>query len=322
MSVKKILLSLSISILITTLLIIYVIYQKEYFLNILNYNFKYLLFLLILNIISNITSAFSSKIIINEFGIEIRIINWLGIPVVSNLISMIVPIRLDFIFTAIMYKNIGLAYHKFSSIIAGSFLISYAFSTIIIFISMLYCLIFQKLFLFYIWLFAVICLLLLIVFIYLIFNKKELLLNIIPFKKYTLTIVEKITDGLIFLLSNKILLVKITILLLINTLIKIFKFVLIFKMIGISVDFFKAMIYTSVTWFSEQISITPGNIGIKEAIIGALSVYTNNLFNNGVLISILLRIIDFSSYFLLFLIFGFPVFYMYFKIKQKRIDKI
>jgi uncharacterized membrane protein YbhN (UPF0104 family) len=183
---------------------------------------------------------------------------------------------------------------------------------------MVYCLLTLGLFPLIIWLFIGICSFILILFIYFVLNKKEIFLKIVPFKKYTLSTVEKVTNGFIFILKNKTLLLKLLCILFIHNIIRIYSFVFVFKMIGIAEPFFKSMLYTSVLWFSEQFVFTPGNIGIKESIMGALTVYMDNVFNNGILFTVVLRIIDFSSYFFLFLIFCYHVLSTYFNIKQKK----
>jgi len=63
-----------------------------------------------------------------------------------------------------------------------------------------------------------------------------------------------------------------------------------FTILGVSMSFFGSNFIATSTSLLTIINITPGGIGVREAIIGAMSTIIGTNFEIGVLVSVIMRI--------------------------------
>ena len=81
-----------------------------------------------------------------------------------------------------------------------------------------------------------------------------------------------------------------------------------FAAVGLSVTPYEALFYNSVSWIATVVSIVPGNIGIKEAVMGVAMSLMGALFQNGVAVSLLQRVAVMIVYVAAGAAFAWPVF--------------
>ena len=70
---------------------------------------------------------------------------------------------------------------------------------------------------------------------------------------------------------------------------------------------YEALFYNSVSWMAGIVAIVPGNIGIKESVMGAATLMMGALFRSGVAASLLQRVAVMIIYIAGGLIFAYPV---------------
>ena len=80
-----------------------------------------------------------------------------------------------------------------------------------------------------------------------------------------------------------------------------------FGAIGLPVTVYQALFYNSVSWIATVVSIVPGNIGIKEAVMGVATSLMGALFQSGVAVSLLQRVAVMIVYIVAGAAFAWPV---------------
>ena len=80
-----------------------------------------------------------------------------------------------------------------------------------------------------------------------------------------------------------------------------------FGAIGMPVTVYQALFYNSVSWIATVVSIVPGSIGIKEAVMGVATSLMGALFQNGVAVSLLQRVAVMIVYIVAGAAFAWPV---------------
>ena len=74
-----------------------------------------------------------------------------------------------------------------------------------------------------------------------------------------------------------------------NNVIQLFLYQVCFQAMGLPVTLYEALFYNSVSWLASIVAIVPGNIGIKEGIMGTATLLMGTLFQNGVAVSLYSR---------------------------------
>ena len=69
-----------------------------------------------------------------------------------------------------------------------------------------------------------------------------------------------------------------------------------FNAIGINIAFYQCLLFTVVLIVSRMFNIVPANIGISEVICGSISKAVDISFGSGIIISGIIRIINYAIY--------------------------
>ena len=109
------------------------------------------------------------------------------------------------------------------------------------------------------------------------------------------------------LLKNRWLLWRLLACLVVNNAVQLSLYMACFGAIGMPVTVYQALFYNSVSWIATVVSIVPGNIGIKEAVMGVATSLTGALFQNGVAVSLLQRVAVMIVYIVAGAAFAWPV---------------
>ncbi|MCK5214056.1 MAG: flippase-like domain-containing protein [Candidatus Omnitrophica bacterium] len=105
-------------------------------------------------------------------------------------------------------------------------------------------------------------------------------------------------------LQDKIHLVKLTLYCLIQFILYFFMVYVSFRAIDFNLDMPSLALFTFTLIISKYYSIVPGNIGITEMLCGALTVKMGGELSNGIIVSSLIRIIDYLLVTILGIIFA------------------
>lgn len=257
----------------------------------------------ILSIVCSVATILSGylfiKISMQALGVHLDYVEWIGVPALSNLIGIFLPMRADLLIKGVYYKKkCGLSYSKYLSITAGSLFIMLC----VYIVELILCLSIwgrqreEAIFLLYV---SGILLAGLVCFLVFLRYQKELLLRYIPMKQYS----RPILLGFYDLLNTKGVIKACVGTVLLSNIWGISRLIILAHGVGITCRFFQAILYYVIYQISGLFSILPGNIGITESLFGVAAIATGGLFQNGMLLSLLARTVGILSYLLLTLIF-------------------
>lgn len=290
---------------IAVLLLKYIYVQKDDFIRILYLKSEYLFGIMVLSLLSPLWSFQYRKIAVEQMGGKLDVIDWFGMPAIVNLLSYFLPFRGGLALSAGYYKKkCGVSLSYFTSITAGGFMIALYAVSMEILVGLLFLLLTENQFPWILWIFAILLVISLNLFI--LFSRKygEFIFSKLPFQKYTLPIVR----GFIVLIENRRVLLKVIGIIFVSEMIHSLRMLCIYTALGNDTNFFLILVYTGIDYLSDIVSFLPGNLGIKELLIGTATYYTGNYFNDGIMISLLIRFSGFLTYFLYSFIFLIPVY--------------
>ncbi len=96
-------------------------------------------------------------------------------------------------------------------------------------------------------------------------------------------------------------------LLFINAALQAVSFYIAYTILGRSAPVENILVYTSIDLIGAVVAVVPGNIGIKEALMGFAVFLLNGRFADGVLATLIVRVSAFLVYLICGLIFAYPV---------------
>lgn len=261
--------------------------------------------LLALGLGSALVNCVYHLVILQTYGLPLSLTDWVGVVSVSNVIALVLPLRADLVFSAAYYKRVkGLAYTKSVSMAAGNIVFGVAFSLLQILVSLL-CVGFLKgQWPVTLWVLLALGTAALGAFIALALwapgkNPKIL-------QRYRL--LRDVAEGFTALLRNRTMLWRVLGCLIFNNLFQLFLYQVCFQAIGLPVTLYEALFYNSVSWLSSIVAIVPGNIGIKEGVMGVATLLMGALMQHGVAVSLLQRITLTVVQMFLGTVFAIPVY--------------
>jgi len=223
-----------------------------------------------LSVVTFVFLGIQFNTIIKVFNVPLEFKEWFGLTVMNTMVSYYTPVKAGVAVRAYYLKKIHLlSYSKYASLLATSYLINMlvASGTACCLCSFMYRsqsgLQWPALFLSVLLFTGTMgCVLLLIFFM--------AFYSIEPRNALLKTFAD-IIDGFSMLRQNRIALGKTAGFQLILIIVMGLKLYWAFSAIGISVSYYNILIIQSLTAFTMIISITPGNLGVKEGIIGSFA---------------------------------------------------
>ena len=258
---------------------------------------------LLLSLLSVVLNASFIKFSAEALGVELDLVDWLGISACSGAIGLVMPLRMEIVFKGAYYKaKCGLSYGKFVSLMAGGTAIQMSLlslETAVVF------------FFFGTWLglshvFTIAAIVIfgcVILFLFITVKKREAIWRFIPFKKYT----SSAFQGFMDLLGNKKAMIKCVLSATGLVTVHILRLFVLLVALGVRVPFYYVLFFHSVIQVSDLFSILPGNIGIRESLLGLVYVSLGDLFRNGLMLSLLLRVLSLATFTIMAGIFVVPV---------------
>ncbi len=301
----KNLLSTALFVVMVALLVFYVWQNREDMLSMLHLSLPMVAGMLGLAFLGCVMNGVYHLILLQTYGLPLTLTDWMGVVSVSNALAYVLPLRADLLFSAAYYKRVkGLSYTKSASMAAGNIVFGVGFSLLEILAALL-CMGFLDgawpWTLWGLWLAGTLILGAFVVFSLLFQNRMP------AFVKRVRLLADVVT-GFNALLRNRPMLLKLLVCLTLSNLVQLGLYMLCFRAIGLSVTFYQALFYNSISWLSSIVAIVPGNVGIKESVMGAATLLLGSLFQNGVAVSLLQRVAVMVAYLLMGLGFAWPVY--------------
>ena len=244
------------------------------------------------------------RILLSTYQIPLSLTDWMGVVFVSNAMAYVLPMRADLVFTAAYYKRAkGLAYVKSVSMAAGNIVFGVVFALLEMLAALLCAGLIDQSWpaaLWLVWGAAAVLVAAFITFSLLVQNRGARILE-------RVRLLKDVVEGFNALIRNRALLWRLLLCLTLNNLIQLLLYMACFHAIGLEVTVYEALFYNSVSWLSSIVAIVPGNIGIKEGMMGVATSLMGALFQNGVAVSLLQRVAVMIVYIAMGGVFAYPV---------------
>jgi len=297
----KIIFSYLIAILIFSVLILFLLNNKEQLKKISEISPWYILEISGLVILYRLISAFSIKRLIKAFGVDMSFKEWFGLSSVTTMANYFMPLKSGMLTRAFYLKNkYNFAYSQFLAAALGFCVFFFFINVVVGLISI--SLIFLLSGTFYFKLFIFLCAAFFCIGIFILswehFSKKELRFELL----------NKLFLGLAYFKKQKRLLISLLGLNMLGTLIMALRFFVAFKAIGVSADFLAMVTLANIVSLSFIINITPADLGIREAAITIMTGLIGLSTLDGALVSVIDRSISFILAFLFGGIFSISLF--------------
>lgn len=229
-------------------------------------------------------NAVYHKVILDTYGIPLGLVDWMGVVFVANAMALVLPMRADLIFTATYYRRTkNFAYTKSASVAAGNVVFGVMFALLQLFVALLCTGLIEGQWPGLLWLMCLGMSAVVVVFLII----ARWFENRMPafLRKYKMVV--NIVSGFNALLGNRKLLWKLLGCLTLNNILHLFLYMACFRGIGMQVTVYQALFYNSISRLVNLVSIVPGNIGIKQLVMGIAGSLMGDVFQNGVVVSLI-----------------------------------
>jgi uncharacterized membrane protein YbhN (UPF0104 family) len=292
------------------LLVWYVASHWEEIAGLLTLDLRTILLLLGLGLVSAVINCLYHWAILNTFGLKLTLVDWMGVTVVSNAIAFVVPMRGELALAAGYYKRVnGLAYTKSVSIAAGNMVFGVSFSLLEIIAAMLCVGFIDGKWPPLIWGVTAVGVSVIAVIVFVSLASESRLRKWLERWK----IVHDVIAGFNALLRSKTLIGQLLLCMTASNIVRLLMMMLCFRATGNPITLYEALLYASLAWLASVIAVVPGNIGLKESILGVATVLMGVDFAVGVTASLLERAAAMIVYIGLALVFAIPVWLRYAK---------
>lgn len=244
--------------------------NKELFFSLKNISSLDLILLSFFSLIAIYINSGQFRYLAEIFDLRLKFKEWFGLAVANTMHNYYTPARWGMLLKAFyLKKSHDLQYSNFISLTAGAYLIGFFLASV-----------------------SAVFFIILSFFLYQEFNKAVFFISIglvnatvllgffslyvrfsVVFKKIPrlYNFVLNVENGLLFFKHNRRLLIKILLLKFIFIVIMAIKLYWAFKAIGVETNLLNILIVQSLVVFSMVLSLTPGNLGVREGIIGLLA---------------------------------------------------
>ena len=302
--------SAALFIVLVALMIWYVTEHWEEISGLLRLDRATVVYLLGLGILSAVINGLYHLAILRPFGLRLTLLDWMGVTIVSNAIAYVVPMRGELALAAGYYKRVnGLSYTKSVSIAGGNMVFGVSFSLLQIIAAMLCVGLIDGSWPLLIWGVTALGVLLIAVLVFVSLASESRLRR--RMEKWK--IVRDVIAGFNTLLRNRTLIWQLLLCMTASNVVRLLTIMLCFKAAGHPVTLYAALLYSSLAWLATVIAVVPGNIGLRESVIGIATVQMGVDFTVGVTASLLERVTMMVVYIGLGLLFAVPVWLRYAK---------
>ena len=260
--------------------------------------------LLLLSLCGCLMNCVYHRIILSVYKVKLDAVDWMGVVFVANAIAYVLPLRADLVFTGTYYKRVkGLAYVKSAGLAAGNIVFGVAFALLQCLIALVCTGLIDGAWpaaLWLIWALGCVCVAVFLV-LALVMRDRP------PKALQRFTLLMAVIRGFNDFLRDKNMLARLLACMVVNNVFQLLLYMVSFRAIGLEVTFYQALFYNSVSWMASIMTIVPGNVGVKEGIMGLATRLMGDLFQNGVAVSLLQRVSVMIIYIAAGLLFAYPV---------------
>lgn len=250
------------------------------------------------------------KLILDTFHLPLDLVDWLGVVYVANAMAYVLPMRADLIFTATYYKRTkNFALTKSASVAAGNIIFGVMFALVQLAAALLCTGLIEGQWPGILWLVLLAGTAGIGVFLVISFRFGDHM----PEKLSRIKILRDIVSGFNDLLRNKGLLLRLLLCLIINNILHLLLYMACFRGIGMEVTIYQALFYNSVSRMLSLVAIVPANIGIAQGVMGAAGSLMGDVFQHGVMVSLLQSVALMVVYIVMGGLFAYPVYRRYSK---------
>jgi len=278
------LLSMGVLIITAAVLVLYVWNQKEVFRDIAKLDWTYVVLLMLVIEMIHLVAGLKNKVLVKSFDVELVFKEWFGLRMVSVMTSQLIAFQGAVMALNAVYlkKKHELPYSGFASVSMGSYHLSFLISSLLgLLVSVIlysrYGLIERGVFILF---FAMSGLTLALLFFSASFPASDN--RLIQAAVHSL-------EGWQRLKSDGQLVRRVSFLILARILLQAAMFYVGYKALSIDGSFLPVLLMAIVNDYTMLIRITPGNLGVREALIALASVAVGAGFNEGLLLAALLR---------------------------------
>lgn len=297
-------LSTALFVALIALLCAYVYSERESMSQLLRLDAAVVAAMLTLALCACVLNCVYHRVILSTYRIPLSLTDWMGVVLTANAMAYVLPLRADLVFSAAYYKRVkGLEYVKSVSMAAGNIVFGVAFALLQMLAALLCTGLIEGTWpgtLWLIWAAGATAVALFVAFSLLMGDRRPRL-----FTRFKL--VSDVADGFNALLQNRRMLCQLLLCLILNNAVQLALYIACFHAIGMDVTVYQALFYNSVSWISTVVAIVPGNIGIKEAVMGIATSLMGAVFQNGVAVSLLQRVAVMIVYMVLGAAWAYPV---------------
>lgn len=265
----------------------YVYAERENMAQLLRLDARRIALLLALALGSCVMNCVYHRVILSSYRIPLGLTDWMGVVFVTNAMAYVLPLRADLVFSAAYYKRTkGLAYVKSVSMAAGNIVFGVVFALLQMLVSLLMTGQLDGVWPLPLWLAfgaAALAVGAFIAFSLLVGDRKPKILTRVK-------MLGDVVEGFNALLRNKRMLWQLLACLVVNNAVQLGLYMVCFGAIGMQVTVYQALMYNSLSWITSVVAIVPGNIGIKEGVLGVAGSLMGSLFQTGVMVSLLQRV--------------------------------
>lgn len=251
-----------------------------------------------------VMNALYHKIILDTYQLPMDVVDWLGVVFMANAMAFVLPMRADLLFTATYYKRTKhFSYAKSASVAAGNIVFSVLFALVQMLAALLCTGLIDGMWPGLLWLILAAGAAGTAAFLVIAgwFGDR------MPERLARIPHLRSVVQGFNALIRNRRLLCKLLACLAANNILHLFLYMACFRGIGMEVTLYQALFYNSVSRMVSLVAIVPGNIGIAQGVMGIAGSLMGDVFQQGVMVSLLQSVALMAVYIVVGAGFGYPV---------------
>lgn len=305
---RKSLISSLLFVVLIGLLVWYLYANRADLAQLLTLNASTVCWMLVLALGACVMNGLYHKLILDTYHLPLDTVDWLGVVFVANAMAYVLPMRADLIFTATYYKRTkNFSYTKSASVAAGNIVFSILFALVQMGAALVCTGLIEGVWPGLLWLILLVGVVGTAAFLIIagwFGDRMPAFLAKIPY-------LQKIVQGFNELIRNKQLLVKLLLCLIVNNILHLLLYMACFRSIGMEVTLYQALFYNSVSRMVSLVAIVPGNIGIAQGVMGVAGSLMGDVFQQGVMVSLLQSVALMAVYIVAGGGFAYPVWKRY-----------
>lgn len=276
---------------------------------------EYAIYGIICSGISVVLTGLMEVYCVRVYGVNLKYLDAVGITFIASACNLFLPFQCGSVIKAMYLKRtIALSYSKYVSIVSGTIIVNFSVILFQLLVSLFFVFHENNVQNIYMILAGGIILLLLYIFVVNIFLKyKNIVFNIIPFKRMFIPVLESFCK----FLENKKALFCVISKFVLSAFLGGISFNFTFLMLGYDSTIFSSMLYYAIYTASTIIPILPGNVGISEFFVGTLNSILTDGFVAGVTLVLITRVYYYIASVMGASMFLLPVWHRYVLTKKE-----